>query len=342
MKTDQTNIEWADYTFNPWRGCTKVSTGCANCYAETLSKRNPKVLGEWGAGKPRVRASEAMWRSPLKWNEDAGKAQQWAANERPRVFCASLADWLDDEVPIEWLTNLLETIHSTPNLDWLLLTKRPQNWQSRLEAAHRFAWDHGDSERHDEVMNWLGAWAHAHVPPDNIWIGTSVENQSAADERIPLLLTIPAKVRFLSCEPLLGSVDLHSPHIKVETWRVGESFDGPAPLSGIHWVIAGGESGPKARPMHPDWARSLRDQCKAAGVPFLFKQWGEWGDTAPPAPARCTTEQREILPDGTRLGCRTRLDCPTVWRVGKKAAGRVLDGRTHDDFPPSIAGLPQR
>jgi protein gp37 len=372
MKTEQTNIEWADYTFNPWRGCTKVSAGCANCYAETLSKRNPALLGEWGKGKPRVLASEAMWQSPLRWNADAAQtrvfndvpmiytgstetvgrpethrltnryhsipAAQWDTLPvyRPRVFCASLADWLDEEVPIEWLVNLLETIHATPNLDWLLLTKRPQLWQSRLEAAHCFAWDHGVTKRHDSVMNWLGGWCHAHVPPPNVWIGTSVEDQAAADERIPALLKIPARVRFLSCEPLLGPVNLGvafryfgdgSGHVVQLCCERSDCECRTFPKA-VHWVIAGGESGPGARPMHPAWACALRDQCAAADVPFLFKQWGEWLPGCQYGPG-----------DTDRLQERAQhsfdLDNHSWW-VGKKNAGRQLDGRTHDDFPKPL------
>ena len=310
-----TAIQWCDSTFNPWIGCTKVSPGCANCYAERDFDLR-KHVAKWGAGQPRHRTSKVYWKQPLMWDKEAarnisywqekrsrwiasgqaehGPGKQWlamhdAAKPRPpRVFCASLADWLDDEVPMEWLADLLDLILRTPTLDWLLLTKRPQLWRQRLEAAADIGSDVAES------------WLDGNVPT-NVWIGTTVEDQKRADERIPALLQIPARVRFLSCEPLLGPVDLHSQHIKIETWRVGESFDGPAPLDGIHWVICGGESGPKARPMHPDWARSLRDQCAEAGVPFLFKQFGEHN------------EQGQ--------------------RVGKHTAGRLLDGREHNEFP---------
>lgn len=326
---ENSNIEWCDHTFNPWRGCTKVSAGCAHCYAETLSKRNPKLLGEWGKGKPRVLASEEMWRRPLKWNaaieqdpfrecEACGwrgcAPFEWnrcASCEsdlagspiaRPRVFCASLADWLDDEVPIEWFKRLLTVIHKTPNIDWLLLTKRPQNWRSRLEGTdHDVIFDTGDFV----ASEWLSG-----RPPANVWIGTSVEDQAVANHRIPALLKIPAAVRFLSCEPLLEKVLLDGGE---SSWlscmssqgenevQAGSDVDCCESFSdhgdhfhGIDWVIAGGESGPKARPMDAEWARSLRDQCGEAGVPFLFKQWGG---------------------------------------MNKKATGRLLDGRTWDEFP---------
>ena len=317
---ENTSIEWCDHTFNPWSGCTKVSPGCAHCYAESLSKRNPATLGVWGKGQPRKRMSEAYWRQPLKWNEtgicvncgysstrtegahrapDGGWCGDHDGNggiaqtfRRPRVFCASLADWLDDEVPIEWLADLLDLIRRTPNLDWLLLSKRPENWRDRLMAAANYLRDKTNHVLR-ETCQWISDWVQWNKPPANVWIGTTVEDQTRADERIPLLLSIPAKVRFLSCEPLLGPVTLALMYCPdCCTWTASKPVNSGKDVGcfhcgtyknqwfmreqGIHWVICGGESGPGARPMHPDWARSLRDQCVAAGVPFLFKQWGEW------------------------------------------------------------------
>lgn len=350
---ENSKIEWTDHTFNPWRGCTKVSPGCAHCYAETLSLRNPAVLGQWGPGKPRVLASEQMWKQPLKWNKFAAECkviggklyhewgrsafkdepktvmafhkpvgsreiplEEWEQGEsyRPRVFCASLADWLDDEVQADWLTNLMWTIGSTPHLDWLLLTKRPQNWKKRMEAALACA---SGQPTHSIITDWLGG----HAPP-NVWLGTTVEDQARANERIPLLLSIPAKVRFLSCEPLLGPVDLGWPvaGAPAHFWKGGV----PTENDRIHWVICGGESGgPKARPMHPDWARSLRDQCAAAQVPFFFKQWGEYQAFDASECRTNVTKETKISAD--RL---TGFD-----RVGKAKAGRLLDGIEHNDFP---------
>jgi protein gp37 len=224
-------------------------------------------------------------------------------NIRPRVFCASLADWLDDEVPIEWLVDLLSLIHATEGLDWLLLTKRPENWKERIEAA-------ADTLRGNDskwplmcLLNW---WIEGNAPR-NVWIGTTVEDQERADIRIPDLLEIPAKVRFLSCEPLLGPLNLEPAFSFI---REVHHKDTP-----IHWVICGGESGLNARPMLPNWARSLRDQCAAAGVSFLFKQWGEW------LPACQSDIPTATNPNHISL------------RVGKKEAGRTLDGREHNDFP---------
>ena len=288
-------IEWTDHTFNAWIGCTKVSPGCANCYAESLDKR-------WGhdslgLGQPRRRTSEAYWRQPLAWNKAAEKdylslAHSTAAGTpvpftRPRVFCASLADWLDAEVETVWTSDLIDLIRRTPYLDWQLLTKRPQNWRNTMVEIR-------DTER--GVVGQMAGWWLDGRPPANVWIGTTVEDQARADERIPHLLRIPARVRFLSCEPLLGPVDLEL------ITTISRTYDTPEiKQERIHWVICGGESGPKARPMHPAWARSLRDQCAAAGVPFFFKQWGEHNQ------------------DGNR--------------VGKHAAGSLIDGKEYKEFP---------
>lgn len=285
MKNSQ--ISWTDHTFNPWSGCTKVSPGCANCYAEALSDRF-QTLGKWGKGASRVRTKPSYWRQPLAWNNAQGRHQEFMSGlaERPRVFCASLADWLDEEVPIEWLADLLDLIRQTPNLDWLLLTKRPENWQDRMLQV----W--GKAPKNSDLFYFVDDWRNAgntsfrwnpQAPP-NVWIGTTVEDQKRADERIPRPLEIPAKVRFLSCEPLLEKVDLMWPESLFpdgpqrccsgyQCGCHGQPAEPPI-LYGIDWVIAGGESGPNARPMAPDWAHSLRDQCKAANVPFFMKQMG--------------------------------------------------------------------
>ena len=325
---ENTEIAWCDSTFNPWIGCTKVSPGCANCYAERDFDHR-KHVAKWGAGQPRHRTSEPYWRQPLKWDRiiaEAGPNQS-----RPRVFCASLADWLDPEVPIEWLADLLALIQATPHLDWLLLTKRPQNWHERVRLARNYL-----TMPNAETALWLAYWlpkkesagmpARGGTPPANVWIGTTVEDQARADERIPSLLSIPARVRFLSCEPLLGPVDLSFGNPK---WRTAESYH-----SEIHWVICGGESGPHARPMHPDWARALRDQCAAAHVPFLFKQWGESlpRDQVPAQPLTDLHNGTLVEPAEWTMPGKGFQDCPML-RVGKHAAGRLLDGREHNEFP---------
>ena len=243
---ENTNIEWADHTFNPWVGCTKVSAACDFCYAESWAKRSGMV--QWG-NAPRVRTSPANWAKPFKWNRHAE-----AHGRRYRVFCASLADWLDNKAPDSWRDDLAGVIEKTPNLNWLLLTKRPQNW--------------------DKHSPW-----HDDVPP-NVWLGITAENQEEFDRRWPAIAPIPAAVHFVSYEPALGPLTFLN--------RPGSYLP--------QWIIAGGESGPKHRAPDPDWFRSLRDECTAYGVPFLFKQWG--GRTP-------------------------------------KAAGRLLDGVEHNGFPVS-------
>lgn len=285
-------IPWTDHTFNPWIGCTKVSPGCAHCYAEREQDlRYGRV--KWGAGQPRHRTTAANWRQPLKWN----KAEEtvmvdhvgFAAARRPRVFCASLADWLDAEVPNEWLADLLDLIRRTPNLDWLLLTKRPQNWWERLRNTSP-----GPSP---EYLGWLLEWLNGHAPA-NVWLGTTVENQERADERITHLLSIPARVRFLSCEPMLGALDLE------------EAYPGKEQPGRIDWVIVGGESGADARPFPLEHAWDLVMQCKAASVPVFVKQLGaqpittnanlyEWPDET-------TLEQHGTEAAGARVILRDR------------------------------------
>lgn len=299
----ETGIGWTHHTFNPWRGCTKVSPGCAHCYAEVLSKRNPKVLGEWGPGGQRAIAAEVYWDQPLKWDRAAK-----AAGERRRVFCMSLGDVMEDRPELRpHRARLFALIQKCRNLDWLLLTKRPENFSCFLPWA--FA---GDAVRRPGVV-----WPQ-------IWLGVSVEDQQRADERIPLLLKMPATIRFLSCEPLLGPIDLrrYLPRRMALSELPGSALNDGATegrTPGIDWVIAGGESGAGARPMHPDWARSLRDQCQAAGVPYFFKQWGEW---EPIGADKAATHIR-IWPGRDEVSLQ----------IGKKAAGRLLDGREWSEFP---------
>lgn len=326
---ESSNIEWTDATMNPWRGCTKVSAGCAHCYAETFSGRNPKVLGQWGPSGTRVIAAEAQWKEPLKWDRLAreGRLPDGSPNpdgRRPRVFCASLADVFEgpETMPADaWNVidnhtryRLWATIWLTPHLDWLLLTKRPEN----IVGPKHHIWAPGAvANAVSHVLHMAGEaeakrFYSAPWPPPNVWLGTSVENQTAADTRIPHLLAAPAAVRFLLCEPLLGPVGLHD-----RGW-LERADDG----TGIGWVIVGGESGPDARPMHPDWARSLRDQCVSAGVAFHFKQWGEFGPE----------QSKPVAFTPVPLGVPMSEPAP-MFRVGKKAAGRLLDGRTWDEFP---------
>lgn len=387
------NIGWTHHTFNPWRGCTKVSPGCQFCYAERQSKRNLKVFGEWGPRGTRVMASESAWREPLKWNRWAKNGTCYAcagrgydkklenatgtaptppcetcggtgkalggSPYRARVFCASLADVFEGPetvnvmsyaVIVDARARLFDLIAETPNLDWLLLTKRPENWRRATEEvvelghAARFV-----SKGMEMARNWLNG-----TRPTNVWMGTSVENQLVADKRIPELLKIPAAVRFLSCEPLLGPVDLErfghdegfgSVYDHRGTYAFHQAVGFPPGSvkvkEGIDWVIAGGESGPHARPMHPDWARSLRDQCQSAGVPFFFKQHGEWrepleGEAYDTSLGRAQRVPAFIMGTNGTVNCYhdERIQEPrVVLRIGKKNAGNLLDGVRYEEFP---------
>ena len=303
------SIEWTHHTFNPWIGCTKVSAGCQFCYAEEqMDKRWGKV--KWGPAGTRVRTSPAYWTQPMAWDKAAANA-----GERHRVFCASLADVFEERSDlVDWRAELTHLIRRCRNLDWLLLTKRPGRVNALLKEAT--GW---------EPQHWLHDNRH-------VWIGTSVEHQDAAYERVPQLLGINAAVRFLSLEPLLGPVDLHR--------SIGGLWLGP---DGIGWGIVGGESGPHARPMSPAWARQLRDQLVGAGVPFLFKQWGEWAPNVPRTDVPDGARWGRVFPDGrwteypqdasVAFPTKAELAGECMVRVGKKAAGRLLDGVEWSQFP---------
>lgn len=337
--SETTNIEWCDSTFNPWIGCTKVSTapsggGCDGCYAaESTPVRVMRGKGHetWGPGAARHRTSNAYWKLPLRWDAQAAVFEAQHGRRR-RVFCASLADVFDNEVDPAWRRDLFNLILSTPGLDWLLLTKRIGNAARMID------------ETLSDSIKALPADSPLAWPWPNVWLGATVVNQAEADRDIPKLLDTPAAVRFLSVEPMLGSIDLtryhdwlgrsvggmwcpdcpdHGVGIDPEEHRgcFGEVVDA-SPYDGVDWVIAGGESGPSARPADPDWFRALRDQCAAAGVPFLFKQWGEH------APAR--TSGPPLISDINGIGDH-------LVRCGKKAAGRLLDGVEHNAFPKAHA-----
>lgn len=271
-------IEWTHHTFNPWWGCERVSAACKNCYAEAWARRLGMDL--WSKGAPRRVMSDSYWRQPLAWNLEAR-----AASRRDRVFCASMADVFEKRKDLDVSRQRLwRLIDETPNLDWLLLTKRP--------------------EQVGQLVPWVHVW------PNNVWLGTTVETQRWAEKRIPLLLEQPAIVSFLSCEPLLGSMDL-------TRWLKRDHHE-----PRISWIIVGGESGHRARPMNPDWARALRDQCKAHGVAFHFKQWGNWRPTSGQPNGKAVRSVQGANGD------------PIIMvNMGKKAAGRKLDEQRWDELP---------
>jgi protein gp37 len=364
--SENSSIEWTNHTFNPVRGCTKVSPGCVNCYAARDAVRFPNIRGIWGDKGTRIVAVPDAWKAPLKWHK---KALKESPATRPRVFCASLADVFEDwkgilhfptpyaadglcvarwdgkqlvreiepnDLPTACMDHvrveLFDLIRQTSQLDWLLLTKRPENVVPMIERVIRMV---EPDPSFDPLRDWLADWALLRKAPDNAWIGTTVEDQARAVERVPILIDIPAKVRFLSCEPLLDAVDLRHIHdadgntldALTGDWGVeGRGHTGPSKRR-VDWVIAGGESGPAARPMHPAWAKSLRDQCQAACVPFLFKQWGE--HVAIACPDATWKDGTPVCPD---------LEPVIYQKVGKKAAGRILEGREWNEFPMGKEG----
>lgn len=335
-----TKIEWATKTWNPLRGCSKVSEGCRNCYAIRVANR----FG--GPGKP-FEGLTTKGAGGLNWT---GKIQlvpevldeplRWRKPER--VFVNSMSDLFHDEVPELFIRKVFQVMGAAEKHTFMVLTKRPDRMQKVIQSLideDDFATLYGEDKP---------------LPYRNVLLGVSVENQKAADERIPLLLKTPAAVRFLSCEPLLGAVNIRGYLMqgkdpgKCANCGKGHGFDRCPNYGGIaktddrtgcndfqrqnfaiDWVIVGGESGPGARPMHPEWARSMRDQCQAAGVAFFFKQWGEW---APVHELRCNEP-------GIKGRKWFNFDPDTaLCRIGKQAAGRMLDGRTWDEFPEAQHG----
>jgi len=279
-----TGIEWTDHTANFWWGCFKVSEGCKNCYAETLSSRYGKHI--WGPASTTEREkTKGPWRDILKWDKQAK-----ADGIRRKVFVQSMSDFFEDHPQLpEWRNAATEILEQLEWLDVQLLTKRPENILRMVPAYWR--------------VNW----------PKHIWIGTSVENQNAADKRIPHLLEVDADVHFLSCEPLLEAVNLN------EYWP------------DIDWIIAGGESGHGARPMHPKWVIDLADHCNDRGVKFFFKQWGEY------VGGHGSKESYVYLQNGERLcGDKNTYEWGDGYvsqRVGKKRAGNLLFEVAYKEFP---------
>jgi len=307
--SEQTKIAWCDSTVNWWEGCTMVSAGCANCYAKTRDDRQLiEKVSHWGVGAPRRKSKSAV-KDALAFNR-----KPWICDEcsvafshpqihecptisnvaaftdetnwhRRRIFSLSLGDWLDDEVPIEWLAEMLDTIRQCDQVTWILCTKRPENFLKRMADAAEYCADksHNRIGGYDEkspknhwqdTQFWIEGWYEQNISPENIILLTSVENQAMADKRIPELLKIPAACRGLSLEPLLGPVTMNAFDIE----------------EGIDWAIIGGESGPNARPCNVDWIRSLVNQSEAAGVATFVKQFGSFSTTD------------EATPDGWPVG----------------------------------------
>lgn len=317
--SDKTHIEWTDATWNPVTGCSKVSAGCKHCYAERDWARlaaNPATR-YYGRAFTDVRCHGDVLDLPERW-------------QRPRrIFVNSMSDLFHDAVPDEFIDEVFAAMARSPQHVFQILTKRPARMLAYLAQAEGQIRDLVKYEPTAEAMQW---------PLPAVHLGVSIEDQPSADERISQLLQTPAAVRWISAEPLLAAVDLR-PYLD---WAFANA-DMSRPDLG--WVVAGGESGPHARPMHPDWVRSLRDQCAAAGVPFLFKQWGEW---APDWDGAMTCEScgkskfdsaiRRAGVDacgscGDSFWLATAKPLDSMCRVGKKAAGRLLDGVEHNEYP---------
>lgn len=279
-----TGIEWTDATWNPVTGCTKVSAGCDHCYAETFAERWRGTPGHYFEKGFDVQLRPDKLDLPLKWRKPR------------RIFVNSMSDLFHDDVPDDYIAQVWAMMERTPQHTYQVLTKRHARMRSLL-----------NSEAFKELFCSKVFWTHEGPwPLPNVWLGVSTENQQWADIRIPALLDTPAAVRFISAEPLLGPIYLPF------KWTTGQPR--------IDWVIAGGESGRGARPMHPDWPRVLRDICSSADIPFLFKQWGEFRPAPSYVPRPSPAWQRDFEKWG-------------MTRVGKKAAGRELDGRTWDEYP---------
>jgi protein gp37 len=354
--SDNTAIEWADRTWNPLLGCERVSPGCTSCYAintATIRAGNPhpKVAAAF-AGLTERRDGRLDWTGRINLlPERMNQPLHWRKPQK--VFVNSQSDLFHKDVPEEFIAEVFAIMARTPQHTYQLLTKRHGRMRSLLNKPE-FA---------ELVQDLTDSTGLASVwPVPNLWLGVSVEDQKHADLRIPALLATPAAVRWLSCEPLLGPIDLGigDPHRGHESDDVHghphprvcltcstedsdvEYFRREPGGYGIRWIVCGGESGRSARPMHPDWARSLRDQCVDAGVPYFFKQWGNWRPTGEfdwKPDGRCQV----VNPDGTLAGkpyanAGSMVGKTAMTRGSKHEAGRELDGRTWDEYPRSLVG----
>lgn len=317
----KTKIEWCTDVWNPLRGCSRVSEGCRNCYAERVAAR----FGGPGLPYEGLTTPAGNWNGTVKLIEDhLTDPLRW---KKPRkIFVNSMSDLFHESVPFDWIDKIFDVMRKARHHTFQVLTKRP--------------------ERMTRYFDEPGCRRSGGVLP-NAWLGVSVENQPTADERILELLRCPAAVRWLSVEPMLGPVDLGALHAR----KLGVSAERPY----IDWVVCGGESGPGARPMHPDWVRGLRDQCVNAGVPFFFQQWGAFGPWIDEDKANHDGLEKwghiGIQPDGSYGDIAINPDsmlitnytrgfnpenCHAMAKCGKKAAGRMLDGRTWDEFPQAV------
>jgi protein gp37 len=329
---ENTKIEWTDATWNPITGCSVVSPGCTNCYAMKLAgtrmRNHPSRAGLTQPSK-----AGPVWTGEVRFNEQwLDQPLRW---RKPRmIFVCAHGDLFHENVPDEWIDMVFAVMALAQQHTFQVLTKRPERMREYIaklaaQSPCEFA---GTIARSLAVIGMHGdVEANGDFP--NVWLGTSIEDQATADARIPHLMATPAAVRFVSAEPLIGPVDLtQCPH---DDALAGYAPDANGDRHKINWVIVGGESGKNARPMHPDWARSLRDQCGVAGVPFFFKQWGEWhpcqwADDGPwypmPGHAPFNSWEAPVFDQNSHAGWNWR-------RIGKARAGRLLDGREWNQMP---------
>lgn len=329
---DTSSIEWTDATWNPVVGCTRVSAGCDHCYAFREHDRRhlaykrgrwPDAPAQYHHPFSRVQLLPDRLAQPLRWRKPR------------RVFVNSLSDLLHKDVPDDYIDRVFAVMALTPRHTYQILTKRPERMAAYMSRLMRLAPYLTDTdERSFGGRRWESGEAFPPLPLPNVWLGVSVENQATADERIPHLLATPAAVRFLSCEPLLGPVN---------PWAFECPGDPCLCHKRIDWVIVGGESGPHARPMHPEWVRSLRDQCVDSGVSFFFKQWGEWAPGGFSEDASFMRGGRGIRSMGGGMVSEEFAAVSARWhrfpdgfwmqRIGKRAAGRRLDGWQWEGLP---------
>ncbi|WKV08178.1 phage Gp37/Gp68 family protein [Thermoanaerobacterium thermosaccharolyticum] len=314
---NKTKIEWTDTVWNPVTGCTPISEGCQNCYANRIANRLKGRCG-YPADEPfKVTLHPERLNEPLQWRKPQ------------RIFVCSMGDLFHEDVHPYDIMRIFNVMAKAKHHTFLVLTKRPERM---LEVYKRLRPGNTIPGPYFSITGKGEGWAgYPPTLPDNIWLGVTAENQQRADERIPILLQIPAAVHFVSVEPMLGPVKIdhyfpeydYRPTYKY--WQAAFPEQGNKPIlvcPGIDWVICGGESGLGARPMHPDWARDLRDQCQKARIPFFFKSWGEYK----PLPFRSTGDGLHTLQEYPE--CKYDFV-----KVGKKTAGRVLDGKTWNEIP---------
>lgn len=351
--SENSKIEWTDATWNPVLGCDKISPGCKNCYAIKTAWRlqhnpNPKVAKAF-EGLTVIQGGQPNWTGRVNFVPD--RLDEPLGWRKPRnIFVNSQSDLFHEGIDFSQIAAIFGVMAASPWHTYQVLTKRP------ARMLEFFRWIVKGDVSHPEVRGCTlamaqilrhraamiagpGARGEIDWPLPNVWLGVSVEDQQYADERIPLLLQTPAAVRWISAEPLLGPVDLLLTSRRDLIADLPQSQYRGSVLDGrprVDWVVSGGESGPNARPMHPDWARSLRDQCKAAGVPFFFKQWGEWIGASQISDSQ-PRGVKFLQPNGVIASdykaAEQVVDAEGMLCVGKKAAGRKLDGVEHNEYP---------